>query len=392
MSNAETQKTRKKFKWQQLLFMLFYVLIGAACGIMAIHYIEPLMNQGRTVWDKLLPFLGLLAGMYLSILLQIIIHEAGHLVFGLFTGYTFSSFRIFSFMWMKENGKLKLRRLSLAGTAGQCLMNPPDLKDGRIPFLLYNLGGAIMNLLTALLFFLLSLICSPLPFLSLFLKMLSVIGVVSALMNGLPLHLGTVDNDGCNTVNLLKNPDAVRAFWVQMKVNDQTARNIRIRDMPEEWFTIPPDETLKNTLCVVPAILACNRLMDQHRFEEADQAMEHLLAIESGINDIHRCLLICDRVYIELIGKNRTAELDTFMSKEQLKLMKALKTLLPIPRTDYLMALLHEKNPEKAETCKQRFEQVARHYPYISDLESERELIEIAEKKAKESTGQQNPA
>ena len=44
----------------------------------------------------------LLLAIYLAMFIQMVVHEAGHLVFGLLTGYQFSSFRIGSFMFIKE--------------------------------------------------------------------------------------------------------------------------------------------------------------------------------------------------------------------------------------------------------------------------------------------------
>ncbi|MGN0027478.1 MAG: hypothetical protein ACI33I_10830 [Clostridium sp.] len=35
-------------------------------------------------------------------------------------------------MFIKENDKLKLKKLSLAGTGGQCLMSPPEFIDGNL--------------------------------------------------------------------------------------------------------------------------------------------------------------------------------------------------------------------------------------------------------------------
>lgn len=51
-------------------------------------------------------------------------------------------------MWVKENNQLKFKSLSITGTGGQCLMSPPEMKDGKIPIILYNLGGAILNIVT----------------------------------------------------------------------------------------------------------------------------------------------------------------------------------------------------------------------------------------------------
>lgn len=31
-------------------------------------------------------------------------------------------------------------------------MNPPDMVDGKIPYILYNLGGSLMNFISALKF------------------------------------------------------------------------------------------------------------------------------------------------------------------------------------------------------------------------------------------------
>lgn len=111
---------------------------------------------------------------YIAMLIQIIVHEAGHLVFGLISGYKFSSFRIFSFMWVKEDGKMRLKRLSIAGTGGQCLMSPPDMVDGRIPVVLYNLGGSLMNVIVSLVFFMLYFLLTEVPFVSVLLLMIAI--------------------------------------------------------------------------------------------------------------------------------------------------------------------------------------------------------------------------
>ena len=85
--------------------------------------------------------------------LQLIIHELGHLIFGLLSGYKFSSFRIGNIILLKHRKKLKFKKLKIAGTAGQCLMSPPEIKDGKVPVFLYNLGGALLNLISCVIFF-----------------------------------------------------------------------------------------------------------------------------------------------------------------------------------------------------------------------------------------------
>ena len=144
-----SQKETKKKKIGQILIPVCFVLIGAVCGILFMKYLDRPETAGTSGGGKILTILVALVSMYAALFLQIIIHEAGHLVFGLLTGYRFISFRVSSFMWMKDSDRIRFKRLSVAGTGGQCLMAPPELKDGKMPVQLYNYGGAIMNLIAS---------------------------------------------------------------------------------------------------------------------------------------------------------------------------------------------------------------------------------------------------
>ena len=85
---------KKKIKISPLPF-LFAVCMGALAGFMyPATYVFDIPPGYR--------FIILFASVLISIPLVTVIHEGGHLVFGLLTGYKFSSFRIMSFMWVKE--------------------------------------------------------------------------------------------------------------------------------------------------------------------------------------------------------------------------------------------------------------------------------------------------
>ena len=379
MSN---KTNKKKIVWQQFVGSAVFMLIGAICGFMMVQYIDTLSEVSKPLWEIFLSFVALFAAMYVAIFVQIIIHEAGHLIFGLMTGYKFSSFRIMSFMWLKENGKLKFGRLTIAGTGGQCLMVPPEITNGKIPVVLYNLGGSLMNVISSVVFLGLYFLCADVPILSSILIMLVFIGLGLAFINGVPMRMGITDNDGYNAVALGKNQEALRSFWIQMKVNEQTSKGMRLKDMPEEWFEIPSDEKMKNSMVAVMGVFACNRLVDSHHFEEADRLMEHLLEIDSSIVGLHRSLMVCDRIYCEILGENRKEVIDSLLTKEQKKFMKSMKKFPSVLRAEYVYALLSEKDTAKADAFRIEFERCAKTYPYPSDIQSERELMQIAQQKA----------
>lgn len=376
-------KTKKKKKvWQNYIAIICFMLMGAVCGVLMVQYIDEAFEGERSAYEELLHLGGLFIGMYAAMLVQIIIHEAGHLVFGLISGYKFSSFRIFSFMWIKENGKIKLKRHSVAGTGGQCLMSPPEFNDGKIPVVLYNLGGSMMNIIAGLIFLGLFFVLSDKPFVSVLCLLFAIIGFMFALMNGIPMRMGTVDNDGYNAFSLKGNSEAMRAFWLQMKISEQVSKGVRLKDMTEEWFAVPDDEAMKNSMVAAVGVFACNRLFDSHKYKEADILAAHLLEIESGMVGLHRNLLICDRIYFELITENRPDVVDGMLTKEQKKFMKSMKKFPSVLRTEYAYMLLYKKEREKAEKIRAQFEKIAKTYPYPNDIQSECELIEYAEKRA----------
>ena len=376
-------KEKKKSKiCSHIASISFFTFMGVVLGLGMISFLEWQLPEGIASSEKAYRICAMLVFLYLSWFIHIVIHESGHLIGGLLSGYTFSSFRIGSFMLLKENGKLVSKRLKIAGTGGQCLMAPPEMVNDKFPVVLYNMGGSVMNLVVSLLFIPVLIAAPKGGLFALFSFLMIGMGVISGLGNGIPLHTKTVDNDGYNAISLGKSKDAMRAFWLQMKMNEQLSKGLRLKDMPDEWFEIPSDEAMKNNLVAAIGVNVGNRLMDQHRFEEADALMAHILKIESGMIGLHRNLVICDRMYHELIHENRPEVVASLYTKEQQKFMKAMRTFPSVIRTEYAYALLVEKDQGKAAKAMEAFEKVAKTYPYPNDINSERELIQIAEEKA----------
>jgi hypothetical protein len=60
-----------------------------------------------------------------------------------------------------------------------------------------------------------------------------------------------------------------------------------------------------------------------------------------------------------------------------MKFMKQMRKFPSVIRTEYAYALLYEKDASKAERIEAQFAKCAKHHPYPSDIESERELLQI---------------
>ena len=187
--------------------------------------------------------------LFAAIPFSIVMHELGHLIGGLLTGYRLVSFRIFSFMLVKIDGKWQHRRSSVPGTGGQCLMAPPRMKNGDYPLALYNLGGilfcGVLSLSLIVFSFFLPTVTAGLH--------LARFGLVSFLMNAfnaIPTNGKSMVNDATNMKMARKSNAAKRAFWNQLEYVSLHAQNVPTADMPEELFFMPDKEELSNPLMI----------------------------------------------------------------------------------------------------------------------------------------------
>ncbi len=370
----KNNEKKKSPRFGNLIAILMYLAVGGVCGFLITDTVTLLPMEENPFLELFLFaafFLFLIGVLFLSI----IIHEGGHLLAGLLTGYGFSSFRIGSLMLVKEKGKLRFRRLSLLGTGGQCLLIPPPLVDGKCPYILYNLGGSLLNLLFAALFFGLSYLCPHLPVLHMLLLLASLIGFAFALTNGLPLQLGVVNNDGRNTLEMKRNPQALYAFWLQLAISAETAKGIRLRDMKEEWFLLPEEDAWGDSLVSTIAVFCENRLMDEQRFGEAEVLSKRLLARGEELLGIFRFLLSSDLLYLCALRKDKEAAMALY-DKKQKSFMKQMASFPAVIRADLALALLFE-DEEKKKSAEARFEKVKKTHPYTAEIESEEELIAL---------------
>lgn len=373
MSNESTPSPRKKITLSGVLSTLIPLVVGAAVGVFGAMYIISLTDGSDALY--FLYFGLLLLGLVAAFLVQIIVHEGGHLVFGLMSGYRFVSFNILGFIWQKDaDGRIHRGRMQIAGAGGQCLMAPPEYNGGDFPFTLYNLGGVMMNLISAVLC---ALLAWAVPFAPVEILLVAqvLVAVVSAATNGLPIPVASIQNDCKNLLCIRRDLQARRAFWVQMAIAAETARGTRLKSMPKEWFAPFPEEAMDNPIICSVAVLNTSRLMDKLDFLSAESAIRRLMAREKGVLGLYRMTMGCDGAVCELIA-DRPGDLTASLEAPEIQqMMKAMKDHPAIIRTQYALALLKEHDPEKARRLLTAFEAAARKHPHPQEVTGERELL-----------------
>ncbi len=121
-----------------------------------------------------------------------------------------------------------------------------------------------------------------------------------------------------------------------------------------------------------------NYFMDRHEFKKAEKVGRILLE-NAELIDLHELSIKADLLYIEVIGERRKEVVNAILDEKVKKKMKLLDSLPAIYRVWYAFYSLYEPEQKKAKKAKEQFEKLAIHYPYLGDIISEQELIEIVD-------------
>lgn len=208
---------------------------------------------------------------------QIIIHEGGHCVFGLLTGYRFFSFRILSYTLIKENNKFKIRRYKFPGSFGQCLMIPPKNK-GNSHFIIFFMGGVIADTVIALLTAWLAFGSHNLIFVLRCCFMTTFLYTFgSVLINGIPSKQGKISTDGTNVFALITNRQAKESCYLQLSAIPLMQNGYTYTSFPKEIITVPEGADLTNPLIIWHKFMECYYYME---LKQWDKALECVNKIE----------------------------------------------------------------------------------------------------------------
>ena len=368
-------------KKKEVIILSLPFLGGALVGFLSMmlwgDYLQNLwinksFSFGSVVLDALSGFLAIILAFYF----QIIIHEGGHLVSGLLTGYKFVSFRIGNLILLKEDGKLRLKKYSIPGTMGQCLMSPPTLETDAIPYKAYNIGGVLFNLIAVIIsLLLLAFLEISFPF-NFFLVALVFIGSLLILMNGIPMEMSGVANDAKNVIALGRDPIARKSFALQLRINALLTQGMRLRDMPDGWFALPDDINLNNYFHVSLKLLESGRCLDKQQFEEAYRSLRELDLYLPDMVGIYQKEATCERIFLEIILGNTQEAKELYTPEIKAYVNQTHKYMLSKNRLLYAYTLWVDDDVAKAEGILKEVLASREKFPAKGDTESEIEILE----------------
>lgn len=346
------KKNIKSKAFKSILFIIVCLIIGVLIGFISAKYSNKYMDSntvGDNIFDKLFRMYGTLLLFLAGFLVHIIIHEAGHLIFGLISGYSYVSFRIGSHTLVRQDGKLKFKKFNIPGTAGQCLMMPPELKNGRYPFVIYNFGGAIMNLIVSIVTILVAVSVDDVPlYLNVFLILSGIAGIFLGLTNAIPLKIGGIANDGYNVLAMYRDENARNGFHLQLKTNGLQSQGTRLKDIPLENFELEDGADLSNPLNTSTAFMRYYWYLDNMDLEMAKKCIESFKPYLNSMIPLYRFEINCERIFLELIGDCDKNIIDNLYDKNLKKYIKTAKYMIGKKRVVMAYEAFYNKDNELA--------------------------------------------
>lgn len=226
-------------------FKLYLILIAFSFlqGLLITPYITLLFKD-----ISIFKIAWMVMALVLSFELSIIIHEGGHLIFGIMSGYRFLSIRYRNlFIKRDEEGMMKVFKQSILGTGGQCLMIPPKSEDA--PVILFNAGGVMLNLLTVICtLIIVKLVFISNYFIASFLWIFLNIHLLMAFVNWISLK--GVINDGKNHRIIKNNPNAKTALLELLTYNAMLTNGVPLSTLTfkRDYQSVGNETTLQRNV------------------------------------------------------------------------------------------------------------------------------------------------
>lgn len=368
----------KKKKDQKVILLLTAFFIGCFGGGLIAGKILKNISPGSLALsgaDKTAVLITAFVSIFVSYLLIIIIHEAGHLVFGLLSGYKYLLFRVGSLTLIKRDNKFEFKKMSIKGTGGQCILMPPETSEPeKVPFFLYHAGGGIFNLLTALIAFPIAFSISGI-IIRTFLLVLGALSLVIGFTNLIPMII-QVPNDGYNIMMMLRKPSERVAIYKTLKVNGLLFNGMTLSQIDPEILELGSEGFYKGA----EKLLKGQALIDKLDYEDAEKILSE--AANDDKIRYYQLESLSELMFCKIMNSASAEEIEKLYDQELAKFITAAgKTFISKRRLMYAYQLLIRHDAQAAEKEYQAAMKLKDTYPIEGEIISELKLINDIKKR-----------
>lgn len=219
------------------------------------------------------------------------------------------------------------------------------------------------------------------------LLMIAFTGILMAAINGIPLPITNVSNDGRNILQLTKKTENRRHFACSLLIVAALHKGVRLREMPEEWFDGREISNDKDVCEITRRMLWMYRLEDEGKYVEARKIAEEMTAKDKRLSQVIRNEMLCDHVLLEMLTENRREVVDTLWTKSLQSYLKATSKysagkLVVL----YAYELLYNHDASTADIYRKTLKEKQNDFASPGDTITALDLCRDIEKKSQETT------
>lgn len=204
--------------------------------------------------------------IFAEYVISVIIHESGHLVFGLAAGMVFEEFNIFTLSLQHKDGKFTFKKTNqLKNVGGYCRLSFDKNKTYENKWLvLYLLGGIVFNFICGITCGIMSMFFTNL-WVKYFLILMAYINIYLGINNAMPTLSPTgIEVDMLKVINACHDPEYLRKLDMIGMISEQQRNGISLSKLP----VFEPHD-FNSSADIVMALLYVDKLIEDERYDSA---------------------------------------------------------------------------------------------------------------------------
>lgn len=281
------------------------------------------------------------------VLIHIIIHETGHLIGGLISGYRLISFRIFLLTFVKTGDYFKIKLQKLKGSGGQCLMLPPKgIEFTRCPYYLYNMGGIFFDMFITIIVFVSAVWLCKTPNMKNILLTYVVFGIYLTILNYVTFPKFILTNDGSNMRSIRQNKLLRWSFMQQLIIYQSLCDGKDFQEFTEDEIELPKDADITEPM---NSLFLNVQYMKYLKIKDFKMAEDMLYKLESEYESMSRrmhLMIDVERLFLLLIQDADIRGIKTHYKNIKKDMMKN-KSTPSVLRTLYAYERIIHKDNKK---------------------------------------------
>ncbi len=308
-------------------------------------------------------------------LLNTIIYELGHLIFGKIAGYRLLEFNLFGLAFKKQQGQLKFGLSAFENIGGKTTMVPKSEKAKPI---LYLFGGGILYVIVSAALFAFALSSKDLGDITWGIFIIIAIGMVIIVYNLLPLRMDSY-TDGFIIRMLVTRKGSVKAYHDNLLQEEALNNDI-------EQLKLVEYEDYANTFEAQSLIYKYYYYIHHDQFEDAEKTADMIIKVSSYLLDESIGEAYSAKAYFILMNKGveetnkflweiKKAERNFISSSSQFQTMKSALGIVG----------LIDNNFDEYDYIMHKFDKVKDHYRYQARIEDEMKMINAVLEKIKKN-------